>query len=212
MKLFTRKKRNSINQLIKKQRFVVLSPLTLGFVLTTIIIFILPEHTRTRYLGASSVFHLGTISHIFVHADFTNHWFNNISMILLLMPACEDHYGIKKLVQMCFVCSVVEAVFNAVLTNYILIGASGIVFMLIVLTPFVANAHETTNVMIPVCFVLVILMFLGKEVYISLTENDQISHLCHVVGGVVGAIFALRDRRHHTQRPKWLSWFFSSSS
>ena len=191
---------------IRNQRFVVLSPLTLGFVLATILGFFLPKQT----FGASFNVSPGIITHVLVHSSF-DHWFNNVSLVLLLMPSCEDHFGMSKLCQMMSVVAVVAWLFNAICTSYILVGASGIVFMLIVLTPFVANAHETTNVMIPVCFVLVIFFFLGKEIYVAFTKTDHVSHLCHIVGGLVGAVFALRDRQENREiTSRWFSWLFSS--
>ena len=157
--MWFKKKRNQDNKIMKqirKQRFVVLSPLTLGFVTLTLLGFALPK----KYFGASSITP-GIITHTLIHSSF-DHWFNNVSLILLLMPSCEDHFGMSKLFKMICVVATMSWFANALFTNYILVGASGVVFMLIVLTPFIANAHETTNVMIPVCFVMVFLMFLFR--------------------------------------------------
>ncbi len=199
-----RTKDSKIMKQIRKQRFVVLSPLTLGFVTLTVLGFALPNHV----FGATCSISPGTITHTLIHSSF-DHWFNNVSLILLLMPSCEDHFGMSKLFKMICVVATMSWFANALFTNYIPVGASGVVFMLIVLTPFIANAHETTNVMIPVCFVMVFLMFLGKEIYVALTQTDHVSHLCHVVGGIVGAVFALKDRRE-IRKSSWFSQLFSA--
>lgn len=71
-----------------------------------------------------------------------------------------------------------------------LMGASGIVFMLILLVSF-------TNVsagQIPVTFILVALLFIGKEV-IQSTEANQISEAAHIIGGICGGVFGFKGIR-----------------
>ncbi len=65
-----------------------------------------------------------------------------------------------------------------------LMGASGIAFMLILLSSF-------TNIVegeIPLTFILVAILFLGREVIGSL-ESDDISQFAHIAGGVAGSVF-----------------------
>jgi hypothetical protein len=66
-------------------------------------------------------------------------------------------------------------------------GASGVVFMLILLVSF-------TNVRggeIPITFILVALLFIGKELLSGLEANN-ISETAHIIGGVCGSIFGFR--------------------
>jgi len=69
-------------------------------------------------------------------------------------------------------------------------GASGIVFMLIVLSSFV-NVKRGT---IPLTFILIAVLYLGKEI-VSVLEHDNISQMAHIVGGALGSFFgfALQD-------------------
>ena len=90
-----RDKDSKIMKQIRKQRFVVLSPLTLGFAALTVLGFALP----VSVFGATSSISPGIITHTLIHSSF-DHWFNNISFILLLMPSCEDHFGMAKLFKM----------------------------------------------------------------------------------------------------------------
>ena len=76
-------------------------------------------------------------------------------------------------------------------------GASGIVFMMIILGSF-------TNIQsgqIPITFILVILIYLSKEV-VSAFETDSISQFAHIVGGILGSLFgfALNKRRSRNLR------------
>ncbi|HJW29514.1 MAG TPA: rhomboid family intramembrane serine protease, partial [Saprospiraceae bacterium] len=67
--------------------------------------------------------------------------------------------------------------------------ASGIVFMLILLVSFTNSKSGE----IPVTFILVALLFIGKEVLASL-QNDQISQFAHIIGGMCGSIFGFINR------------------
>jgi len=75
-----------------------------------------------------------------------------------------------------------------------LLGASGIVFMLILLVSF-------TNVkggQIPLTFILVAILFVGKEVMHSLSA-DQVSQFAHIIGGVCGSIFGFLGKKKNDQ-------------
>ena len=66
-----------------------------------------------------------------------------------------------------------------------LLGASGIVFMMIIL----ASAVNLKDGGIPLTMILVILIYLGKEFWAQFTTHDNISHVTHIVGGLCGAFF-----------------------
>ena len=78
---------------------------------------------------------------------------------------------------------VVTGLLNKIFFNTGLIGASGIVFLLIILSSF-ANYEKGK---IPLTFVLVFVLFVGKEVIASY-ETDNVSQFAHIIGGVVGGI------------------------
>ena len=66
-----------------------------------------------------------------------------------------------------------------------LLGASGIVFAMILLASFTETKEHT----IPVTFLLVALLYLGQQVYNGLFTQDNISQMAHIVGGLLGAGF-----------------------
>jgi hypothetical protein len=68
--------------------------------------------------------------------------------------------------------------------NTALLGASGIVFMLILL----ASTANLRQGQIPLTFLLVAVLFLGGEV-VDAFKNDHISQMAHLVGGLAGAAF-----------------------
>lgn len=67
--------------------------------------------------------------------------------------------------------------------NHALLGASGVAFMLILLSSFTNNGGG-----IPLTFILVVILFLGKEVLNSFGA-DQVSQFAHIIGGILGGIF-----------------------
>ena len=71
-----------------------------------------------------------------------------------------------------------------------LLGASGIVFMCILLSSL-SGMHGGA---IPLTLILVAVFYLGGEWIDAVTVQDNVSHLTHIVGGLCGAIlgFAMR--------------------
>ena len=45
---------------------------------------------------------------------------------------------------------------------------------------------------IPLTLILVFVIFVGKEIYSALFEQDSISQLTHIAGGFCGAYFGLK--------------------
>ena len=117
------------------------------------------------------------------HADI-NHLIGNLSFILLLGPIIEGRYGGKKLVLMMLATALVTSLIHVTFFNHALLGASGIVFMLILLTPL----GNFKNNEIPLTFILIVIIFIGKEIMGSFND-DNVSHFGHIMGGIVGAVF-----------------------
>ena len=86
--------------------------------------------------------------------------------------------------------ALITAMLNISFFSTGLMGASGIVFMLILLVSF-TNSKEGE---IPMTFVLVALLFIGKEVLQSL-NSDQVSQFAHIIGGFCGSVFGFIGRR-----------------
>ena len=96
----------------------------------------------------------------------------------------EEKYGSKNILLMMLFTAVLTGVFQIILFDSGLLGASGIVFMFIVLVSF-ADAQKGS---IPLTFILVVIFFVGKEV-LSGFENNQVSEYAHIAGGFFGGLF-----------------------
>ena len=126
------------------------------------------------------------VGHVLGHSN-PSHYLNNFLLILLIGPILEEKYGSALMLIMIAITSVITGViFLLVSRDAGLYGASGIVFMLIMLSSFV-NLKQGR---IPLTLILVIVVYIGREVYQGFTavEGSNISHLTHVIGGMCGAV------------------------
>lgn len=125
------------------------------------------------------------VSHAMGHANI-EHYLSNFSFILLLGPILEASYGSLGLLLMMFATALITGILNIVLfPSTILLGASGIVFMMILLASF-TNFNKGE---IPLTFILILVIYLGREVWNALANKDNISQFAHVLGGLSGSFF-----------------------
>jgi membrane associated rhomboid family serine protease len=123
------------------------------------------------------------VSHIAGHGNWT-HLFGNFTLILLIGPILEERHGSLSLLIMIAITALVTGLINVLFFDTFLLGASGIVFMLILLAS-TANIRQGE---IPLTLLLIALLFLGKELVAAL-RDDNISQMAHLVGGAAGALF-----------------------
>ena len=137
--------------------------------------------------------YLRFFTHVLGHTGYT-HFMGNMLLILVVGPPLEEKYGSKAIL----LCIVITA-FVTGLIHYIffpgmaLLGASGVVFMMIVMSSFAGKRGGA----IPLTLILVLSLYLGNEIVAAVTAKDSISQLTHIIGGACGAIFGfvLNGRR-----------------
>ena len=130
--------------------------------------------------------YLRSVLYIFGHSDL-KHFTSNMMLFLLVGPVAEERYGSQNLILMIGTTAIITAVINGLFFSYGIIGASGIVFMLIILSSF-ANAEKGK---IPLSLILVAICYLGTEVFNGIFAKDNISQFAHIAGGVMGIIWGL---------------------
>lgn len=129
--------------------------------------------------------YLRMFTHIFAHASI-EHFTSNFMMILVVGPLAEEKYGSSRLAVMIIITAVVTGLINILLfKNIILLGASGIAFMLILL----ASATNIRDGYIPLTLILVAVFYIGNEFLSQIFIADNISRISHILGGLCGAIF-----------------------
>ena len=168
------------------------APVVLTFSLIAVAVHVItdwwwPEFT-VRYFAVRPwlnefVDYFTLVSHIFGHGNWA-HLFGNMTLILLLGPILEERHGSGSLMAMIGITALVTGLINVIFLETFLLGASGIVFMFILL----ASTANIRHGEIPLTFLLVTVLFLGREV-VDAFRADQISQMAHLVGGAAGAVF-----------------------
>lgn len=123
-------------------------------------------------------------THILGHQNW-KHFSNNFVLILLIGPIIEEKYGTQNLLIMIAITAVSAGIIHNLISKNRLLGASCITFMLIVLSSF-------TNLQtgkIPITFILIFLFYIVDEIIDGIFENDNISHMGHIIGAICGCIF-----------------------
>ena len=126
------------------------------------------------------------VGHVFGHSDWT-HFMNNFMIILLVGPMIEEKYGSINLLIRMGITAVVTAIVNMIISKEGILGASGIAFMLIILSSLV----NIENGKIPITLILICLFYIVNEIITGITKKDNVSHLSHIIGAVCGGILGI---------------------
>ena len=142
----------------------------------------------------SPLFIVRLFFHVLGHSSFT-HLVSNIALILSLGPIVEERYGSVRVLIMFAITALVSALFHLIFGNpgSALLGASGIVYMLI----FLASTAGTNRGEIPITLIAVCALYLTQEIAAGLFSADNISHMTHIVGGLCGAFMGLFLHKTH---------------
>lgn len=132
--------------------------------------------------------------HVLGHADF-EHFLGNMLMLLVVGPPLEERYGSKVLLTGILLTALVSGLLQtALFPDSALLGASGIVFMLIMLS----SLSGMENGRIPITLILVAVLYLGQELYAILFIRDNVANLMHIIGGVCGTTYGFVISKKHT--------------
>ncbi|MDR1858102.1 MAG: rhomboid family intramembrane serine protease [Treponema sp.] len=126
---------------------------------------------------------LTLLTHAIGHSTWS-HLVGNFSIILLIGPMLEENYGSFSLFVMIIITAAVTGILNVLFFTTALMGASGVVFMMILLASFT----NFTRGEIPLTFILVMVLYLGDQLMNSL-NTQNISHFAHIAGGFCGSLF-----------------------
>ena len=199
-------------------KFQYNSPVILTFAAVSFVVLLLGAitgHSSTRLLFAvqrtsfiDPLFYIRLFGHTLGHYNFA-HFFNNFLIILLVGPVLEEKYGWKKLLIMIILTSLIIGVLHVAVANYVmLLGASGVAFMFIILNSYV-NLKEGR---IPITLVVCVVLFLGREIANQVvSEQDNISHFSHIIGGLCGALFGFWMNKDKWVKEKGAATYASPS-
>ena len=134
----------------------------------------------------SPLMYVRLVGHIFGHQGWS-HFMSNFLTILLIGPMIEEKYGSLNLLYMMGITAVVTGLIHNIFSRKVLLGASGIVYMMIVLSSFV-NVEAGK---IPVTLILIFIFYLINEIILSFFRIDNVSHMGHLIGAVCGIVFGI---------------------
>jgi len=123
------------------------------------------------------------LTHVMGHGNWS-HFISNFTVILLIGPMLEENYGSRELLIMIIVTTLVTGLLNVFLFKSYLMGASGIVFMMILLSSFTNFTHGE----IPLTFILVLILYMGVQ-FLDSFRSDNVSQFAHIAGGLCGSFF-----------------------
>ena len=92
---------------------------------------------------------------------------NNFLYILLIGPMIEEKYGSINLLIMILITSGVTGIINSLIGKHRLLGASGIVFMLIILSSLV----NLKSGMIPITLILIFIFYIANEIFAGIFKK-----------------------------------------
>lgn len=140
---------------------------------------------RTRLLDPMQYIRLFT--HVLVHSG-VGHYVGNFMMILAIGPMVEEKYGSGRLLIITVITAVITGLTKVIFfPGTVLVGASGIVFMLILMASF-TNIRQGR---LPITVLLVAILYIGNEIMQGLFIADNVSQISHIIGGLCGAVFAV---------------------
>ena len=187
----------------KKHRLIQYNaPTTLNFAIISFVVLVIGIATRgastmkffcvyrsplTEFLTYPRFF-----LHVLGHSSFA-HYSGNITLMLVLGPTLEERYGSGTLFKAIVITAFISGLLQWLLfPGTALLGASGIVFMMILM----ASLGGMRSGGIPLTLILVFVIYIGGEIYDGLTNVDSISHLAHIIGGICGAVLGIGMRSH----------------
>ncbi|MBA3452522.1 MAG: rhomboid family intramembrane serine protease [Deltaproteobacteria bacterium] len=178
-----------------KLRITYNAPVVLTFAILAAIVFVFPKDTRLHYFAAhpqiiDTSSYLGLVTHILGHASW-EHLLGNFMLILLLGPILEERHGSMSLLIMILITALVTGLINLAFSSNFLLGASGVVFMMILLAS-TANIRQGE---IPLTFIAIAVLYLGGEIYRAVASDDNVSRMAHLIGGLTGAVFGFIGAR-----------------
>jgi len=143
--------------------------------------------------------------HAVAHSDWA-HLHGNLVLVLLVGPACERALGARALLQIMGWTALASGVAHVAIAapgNFAL-GASGLVFMLILLNSLL---HGASGGKVPLTFLLQVLLWCSGEVAAQgrqlVAGSDGVSHLGHIVGACCGAYFGFKFHHPDGARRWW---------
>ena len=125
------------------------------------------------------------VGHVLGHSGY-EHYIGNILLMMVIGPPMEEKYGSKPLIRAFFVTALISGLVQFIFfPTSMLLGASGIVYMLIVLS----SLSGAKGGSVPLTLIFVAIFYIGGQIVDGLFVSDNVSQLTHIIGGIIGGVF-----------------------
>ena len=151
-------------------------------------------YDSSKAVQNNPLFYVRLFGHVLGHGSW-DHFLNNMLLLLVIGPPMEEKYGSIPLLRGILLTALISGILQcALFPHSALLGASGIVFMLIMLASLSGFSGG-----VPVTMLLVAALYLGQQVYDIVFVHDNVANFMHIVGGICGTgfgyFYALRPQK-----------------
>ena len=109
------------------------------------------------------------VGHIFGHGSW-NHFIGNMTLLLVVGPLLEEKYGSRNMIGVILTTAIVTGIVNYIFfPGVVLLGASGVVFALILLSSFTSIKEGE----IPLTLILVAIIYIGGQIINGIFIDDD---------------------------------------
>lgn len=136
--------------------------------------------------------YLRFIFHIFGNASWSV-FASDLAFILLLGPQLEERFGSAVIALMMAITALVSGILNAAFSSTLLMGGTGIAFMMILLAAFTSVDRAS----IPLSFLFAAILFLFRELYHAV-DTASVSNFAHLAGGLAGSALGFTANIPHS--------------
>jgi membrane associated rhomboid family serine protease len=143
----------------------------------------------SSFVPNSVQFWITLFSHSLGHISWSQ-LINNFALILLIGPRMEDRHGRRGLALILGVTALVTGILSVVFHSTGICGSNSITFALILLSSFV----DFRGGEIPATFLLIFVLYIGREVSHFVTNSEE-TNLLDLVGGICGSLFGYQFYR-----------------
>jgi len=177
------------------------APVTLTFALLSLLALALGELTDGWTTQNLFCFYKSSLSDYLTYPRAVLHVLGNTSLttctgnvivLLVIGPAAEERFGSAKVLSAVLLTAIAGALIMWFLfPDATLMGASGVLFMMMVLASFASMRGGA----IPITLILVLVLYLGSEVVRAISGEAGLQELTHIAGGVVGMLLGFAFSR-----------------
>lgn len=177
---------------LKKFKISYNAPVTLTFILVCWLVLILDpmangwltENLFSVYRSSwtDPLTYVRMFGHVIGHVD-RAHFIGNAVPILILGSSLEERYGSSTLLSAMFIAALASGLaWFVMFPDASLMGASGIVFLMVMLSTF-GNVKDQS---VPLTTILVFVLYVGNEVKGAMVLDDNVSQMAHIIGASCG--------------------------